>query len=322
VAIALGIIKNDLRKNDLNTVLKALLIISCFVACFGIFEFLQKENPIFSSLQTQESLELNAPYYSMIEDSPYRIFTLMGHPLRNASLFLAAILISLAMKRTGVILAVVFLIANLLTFARTSIILAPLLLFLFLILKKQEGIGMRFLLLSVSCIILIGIYLSPLRHGIEGRFGSVDAEGSAVIRIQALEYVKNSLVGNIPDMLIGKGSGKSREISGEYVRSGLSFENPWIMMAIDNGIIVTIVYMGILMHLLILLFRGVERKNDISIISFLVILGECIQLSSYNALMSPLDQMSLFLWFLFTLSIGYNLLNQDKLYLETRILQN
>lgn len=318
LAIVLGIIKGDLREADLNTVVKGLLILSCFLACFGIFEFLLKENPILSCLRTKESLEWHASYYSMTEDSPYRIFTLMGHPLTNASLFLAAVLYSLVMKKTWVFLIALFMIANVLTFARTTTVLAPSLLFLFFVLRKEKAIGMRFLLIVVGCLIVSGIYLSPLKHGVERRFGSADAEGSTMIRVWALAYVKNNLVGNIPELLLGRGEGESRAISGEYVEPGASFEIPWIMMAIDNGIIVTVIYMGILMHVLIVLVRGVKRKDDISIISFLVILGECIQLSSYNAITSALSQMGLFLWFLLALSIGYKLLKQDRSYLENR----
>jgi hypothetical protein len=317
LAIALGIIRADLREADFNTVVKALLISSCLLACFGIFEFLQKENPILSCLRTKESLEWYAPYYSMIGNSPYRIFTLMGHPLNNASCFLAALVYSLVVKRTwAFLLTLLFMIANVLTFSRTTIVLAPSLLFLLFFLKKHKAIGMRFLLILSSCLIVTSVYVSPLRHGVEGRFGSAEGQGSAMIRVWALEYVKNNLVGSIPDMLLGKGAGKSREISEKYVRPGLSFEIPWIMMAIDNGIIATIIYMGILMHVLIVLLRGVKRKDDISIISFLVICGECILLSSQNAIISPLSQMGLFLWLLLALSMGYKLLTQDELYLE------
>jgi hypothetical protein len=312
VAIVLGSIKHDLREADFNTVLKALLIASCALACFGIFEFLQKENPIVSCLRTKGSLEWYASYYSMTEESPYRIFTLMGHPLSNASLFIAAVLYSLVMKRTWVFLIVLFMIANVLTFARTAMVLAPSLLFLFFLLRKQKAIGIRFLLILVCCLILTGVYLSPLGRGVERRFGSATSQGSTMIRVGALAYVKNSLVGNIPDMLLGRGAGESREMSGEYVVPGASFEIPWIMMAIDNGIIVTIIYMGILMHVSIVLLRGVKRKDDMSIISFLVILGECTQLSTYNALMSPVNQMSLFLWLLLALSMGYKLVREER----------
>ncbi len=312
VAIILGVIDNDFREHDLNSVLNALLILSFLLACFGICEFLQKDNFILSSLSTPESLEYYAPYYSMREDSPYRIFTLMGHPLTNASLFLAATLYSLVTKRIKVYLVVIFMIANLLTFSRASILLTSSLFLLFFFLKRPKAIGMRFLAILASCLLLTALYLSPLKHSVERRFISDDAHGSTMIRIGALAYVKNNLARNVPDMLLGKGAGKSLEISREHLISQGSFEIPWIIFAVDNGIFVTVIYLGILAHVLIALLAGIKRNYDISIVAFLVTLGVCIQLSSYNSIACPLSNMGYFLWFLLALSMGYQLTLPQK----------
>jgi hypothetical protein len=145
VAIVVGIIRTDLREADFNTVLKALLILSCFLACFGICEFLLKGNPIFSYLRTKESLEWHAAYYRGTTVSPYRIFTLMGHPLENASLFLV-FFIPCYEENQDLFDSFVYDCKSVVIFTnkyRSN----PLLLLLFICLKAQKAIGMRFLLI-------------------------------------------------------------------------------------------------------------------------------------------------------------------------------
>ena len=309
VAVKIAVIKKDLRKSDFITILKITLFLSLLLACFGVYEFAVKENFLFEHLQTKDpSIRLSEIYLSMSDSTPYRIFTFMGHPLKSAFLFMVAALYSLIMKRTRFFLLTVFTIANILTFSRATIILIPPLLLLFLVLRSEAGIGRRMLFISAVLLIGVSIYISPLRQNIVGRFES--SEGSTAVRVRALKYVKNTLPGNIPNLLLGKGAGSSWEISERFIMSGSSFEIPWIMMAIDNGIIVTSIYMFILLHILIVLFKNIKRNDVLSIVSFLVLLGGLIQLSSTSAIVNP-AQMSLFLWYIISLAIGYRLVNMD-----------
>ena len=306
IAVIIAIIKKDLEKSFLIRILKITLSLLLSLVCFGVYEFAMKENFLFENLQTVGSFIWNRPYFIFNTQSPYRIFTFIGHPLRNASIFMVAALFSLSMNRKRFFLFITFIIATILTFSRSAIIVIPPLVLLFFVIKKEQVIGRRMLLICIVVLICVSIYFLPLKQSIETRFKT--SEASTEVRWRALKYAKNTMFENIPNLLLGKSGGESREVSKYVTGEGVSFEIPWIMMAIDKGIIVAFMYIFVLGQILIVLFKKIKRDDAFSIILFLVVLGLLIQLSAYNGIVS-FSPSSLFLWYIITIAIGYHTVN-------------
>ncbi|KQQ00914.1 MULTISPECIES: hypothetical protein [unclassified Rathayibacter] len=177
-------------------------------------------------------------YYWFTEEFTRALGT-TDHPLVLSVLLVAAVALLITVKnsalRTG--LAVLFLVAIVLTQSRTGLLLSLVALG-FLLLRSRSSLQARLVLL-LGLLVAGGIYTnSALTEGISEKF--VDDGGSGAVRGIAIEYVFSRFQDYA---VLGLGPGSASRFATE-AGLGTSLENPLLIYSIEYGAAFALIYFG------------------------------------------------------------------------------
>jgi hypothetical protein len=286
-------IRGEIEKTRLKTVINSFIVVSFFIATYGIIEYVTKYN-FFSDVYS------SADWYMSQGSDGYRIFTTIGHPLNNAFTFLSVmVIVNLFIKKTSLknFLLIYFSITILATGSR-SIFLLSILLIIFNFNKVQmKNIGKDLIFKIIALISVAVLVFSPLGNTFLERLDS--GTESTEARIILINYFVDNL--------------KSFKINGlTYGNSTLQLktsdnhnvipENPYILLFIDLS------YLSLLYFVyLFLIIKKVDNK--ISILIMMVALG------TYNSFSVKNTVNSLF-FFVIILSFLYKYISANNNYLQ------
>lgn len=179
----------------------------------------------------------------------------LDHPLTLSLLLAVALALSVRTRHRWIMLlqAVVITAGIVASQSRTGFVIACLLFVLILVGRAATVPGKIIAAASVAGVLLVLSTRSDVLNAVGARFG--EDGGSAELRGVALQYFSENWVNYF---IVGDGMGASYLVAD---RAGLSssFENSFIMYCIDLGVIVTIVYFGIMV--LVVLERALRSSE-------------------------------------------------------------
>lgn len=311
--LLLSAIKEDITVSDIGVFIKIFLGFALLNALMAVCEYLMRRN-LFYDYIAQLSPQIVAPSYYGFKERSYRVFTLAGHPLRNAGIFLVGMMFALTLKRWRYLFSMVFLLGILLTLSRVAFLLAASLMVIYFLLKFRKNSFAWFFdlwgLIFVCCITAIILLSFHLGQDLISRF--VRDEASSRPRIEAIQYVSRHVLASPQNYLLGGGVGASiYESSLALKNRAQSFELGLVMMLVDYGIVLTLLSMIFIIVFLQRIFsvRSFSRRE---LPLFLASLGILIQANSYNGLLT-VSPASLFVCFVLGLALAnYYLISRLK----------
>jgi hypothetical protein len=254
----------------------------CFIltaALYGIFEYVHGSNFFFKNLYA------DLYWFQSFEGDSYRISTFLGHPLVNASYFLVALLLvpALFKSRLRYLAMLIFIAGIMVTGSRASFVIGIAAVCLFYVLKKDTYIGQlsRFgAIMGLLIVVLVLLFTTPLGQTIVDRFTT--AEGSTLVRFISLGYLADSLMN---PSLLGNGFGGSGDLSASvFHTTDYGFENPWLLIILDLGIVLALVYLVIVFYVHLRTIRyGNIRKDAISRLYFVSLLSCQLTFFMFNS---------------------------------------
>ena len=290
-----------IERKDFFSILKYYIAILVIIALYGIVEFIIKKNLIYDSAYAYSSM-----WYEQWWIGGYRISTTIGHPLKNATFFLFAFVMSniYSKKKLYVyMLQLLFFIAIMCTGSRIGLILA-----IFTIIFSQVEIKFRslnvfryfkqylFIILAIGISITL-LTKTPIGTLVLSRFET--AHDSSLVRLTSINNAWEILCRH---SIFGKGMGLSYDESAQIFGRLAGFENPWIMLIVDVGFITTLLYLCIFLKIIMFYTKSkgsVDR--EIIFLSFFLML---IMVSSYNSFGSR-NTINFLIWFNIALIFKY-----------------
>lgn len=226
-------------KEEIYNFIKIHITIIVIIACYGILEYIMKDNFLFGYLY---SLSFKSTWHQGFDSYKFRITTLIGHPLNNAFYFLFALPYSLVLfkKPFNLFASLILLLAIITTGSRAGFALA--LLCIFIMYASVTVIASKLMknIILITVIGLIGyffLFFTGLGETIRLRF--LTEHHSTQVRIIAFQ---NLIPLALKNFIFGRGMGTSHESLGEIYGANFAFENPWLMLIIDIGFILTFIY--------------------------------------------------------------------------------
>jgi hypothetical protein len=212
-----------------------------------------------------ELIILEHNYYNV-----YRYYSFLGHPLTNATYFLIFIILNNIYGKfkkyiiNKYLIILIGLTGLLLSGSKTGIVLGILAIILMFDTKKNKFILLFFLVIGIL------FYFSPLfQHNLLVRFvegvetGDITTGRNTLLK-DLIEYGKEK-----PALFIGGGVNYSRKVAMNLEGDIHNFEYPFIMLAYDYGIVITVLIYLIIF--IIPLVRIIYNKKYFIAINFLII---------------------------------------------------
>lgn len=284
-----------LDKETAVKMLKAYTSVLILIVIYGLFEYAAKFNFLYDGLYKNSFLD----WYGIISNEGYRVTTTVGHPLKNATYFLAGLALSLRLfkKPYNIIFPALFFLGILTTGSRIGLILAAFCYCLNYIefnFNPKKIVKTLVIFFSLSAFFIGAMKFSPfsetLKYRIEG------SHESALIRIYSIQNLLNVAKDNF---FTGKGMGACMDESAQLFNRGIGFENPWIMLIADAGLAGAAIYFSVLMliifsNLVYLQYSDIRKGIYVCLASFL------LMTASYNSFGTK-DMANFLLWFIIAL---------------------
>jgi hypothetical protein len=233
-------------------------------------------------------------WYSGASGKFYRITTLIGHPLKNATYFLFSIPIAMCIFRRpfNFIFVSLLFIATFVTGSRAASILAVISLIFYYVYFDANVVKQIRTILAASVIILISYFSllhSPLGSTLVQRFAG---EGeSSIVRVRSLANIGHAALNNI---FVGSGVGSSFDSSSSFFGYNIGYENPWIMLIVDVGIPTTLLYFGIIC-VVVLQKRRYLKSGGLNKALYISFISTLTMITSYNSFGSR-NTLNFLLW--------------------------
>lgn len=283
-------------KHDSNLVprlQKTFIILSIIVCIYGFFEFYFHSNYLYGEL-LRKSMEA---YEGFTYSDSFRIFTTMGHPLVTANAILISFFFLISLYHSGNIrnkyfmgfCIIILIVSLIITGSRSGLLL----LFLGVLLTFKNKISLQKVIAFVSFVTISAGILILTNQGkfILERFVSKEGLLSSAVRLQAVfsigEIIKSS-------QWFDAAFGKSRDLSDSMILKGVSFENPWLMIIVDTGVVPAFIFTISYIFVVIFLFRGARTESE-RVLAITTLLSICM-LSGYSSFAEK-NLTNVFFWF-------------------------
>ena len=242
----------------------------------GVIEFAAGRNPLYE------------PFYGEVPWFPYptgeyRSTLTFGAPLAAANaLLLLLVAVTSASALSARVVGVLFILAGVLTTGSRSAAALAVGASMFVVLGLGEG-NRTFESLRSKRALAIGLgtfaaalclLVTPLGDVVLHRV--LGSWQSTAVRVLSAEYFQQS-AGNY--VTHGVGLGGSTDVSTAALGSYVTFENPWIMLAVDVGIPLAAFYLCMLVSVVIVGLRWRPRRWAVLLTAFVLVVME----SAYNA---------------------------------------
>jgi len=300
-----------IKQENISRFLKIFVSFILVISILAVIEYIFKHNYLYHQLYANSSIN----WYDKVRGDIYRSTTTIGHPLKNSVYFLFSIplCIYLYKKPFNIISIILLSLAILTTGSRVAFVLT-----IFAIVICTLRIKVNFInynkLFAILCVITISIYLllfiSPLGRTLLIRFS--EGYTSTSIRVGGINnlpyIIKNHFVHGI-------GLGLSYEVSSSFLKyEHIDFENPWIMMITDVGLITSLLYIFVILCIIRNMIKYVRfiRCLPFIIISFALILIMCSSFDSFGYR----NNLNFLLWFNIGLFYSIVLIRKDIKWLK------
>jgi hypothetical protein len=216
----------------------------------------------------------------------------MDHPLALSLLLVASITLLASVRRPAVqvFLASWFMVGIFLTQSRTGLVLGAVALAYLLL---RPGVRPRTRIMSVATFgIVTALYLNTtLSSGVTSRIAEDNGSGNA--RIVAFDFFVSQFWTHL---LVGEGTYSSYSLTQS---NGLvtSLENPFMMFAVDYGLVATVLYFGAMVLIALSATRGALRGSPQAAIIALIVAQTYSSLATESA-------ASAFLWIVLGMASG------------------
>ena len=229
---------------DKKTILKFLkfyVFAIIAISIYGLIEYMCGRNILYEHLY----LGSGTHWYFEVDREGYRITTTIGHPLKNATYFLFAIPVSLYVfkKPLNFIATLILCVGAFVTGSRAAAVLTACSIVMYYAyfgsnLKEQLKRGLASLAAIIAGFSILRF--SPLGSTLLSRFSL--AGSSTELRVSSL----SNFVGmSLQYTFTGKGMGLSMNESMRLLGEGYGFENPWLMLIVDVGLLTFLLYIFI-----------------------------------------------------------------------------
>lgn len=218
-------VKGSLQKEKIQTVLRVFLITAFFIGIFGLAEYFLQWNPL------RNVYRMYGWNYQQ-QVGQYRILTILGHPLDNASYFLsamAAVSLCVGDRRLKYLALLFFTAAILITGSRSMFALA----ILMMLFSNNRGcrLEIRELAPKIAAVALVlALFYTPLGNTIVNRMNTVEGVQSTQARVLLVQYFLDNYK-NINLRGIGSASESVKLV--DSTNSIIILENPWIILFIE-----------------------------------------------------------------------------------------
>jgi hypothetical protein len=231
------------RGLDTERVRRFFLRLATALACYAIVEaFVLKSNPIYGSLYAR------APTPLVQHWAVYRATTLMGHPLVNATVFAAALVLAAAYMLKGHgklyvdVLRVVLLVLGLAaTQSRAGFIAAAVGIVFVVMFQRGPGLGGRKALL----VALGAVALTALAVALSARNNSIEGRESTAVREGLVKQTRNAMAGT---SVLGAGPNEVEawRLAQHSRETKLPLESSFADLAVSIGIPGLAMFVGLL----------------------------------------------------------------------------
>lgn len=276
VSLPLFFIGIKVRKQELTKALRVVLLLfntlMVLLLGVGVIDFLSggsvqlfMANTIYNGLELGDLIRIERAL------GVYRYYSFVGHPLANAHYFLMFFILNHIYAKHDrfllhkIVITFVMMLGLVLSGSKTALVLGLFLVLFCSNMKKNK----LFYYIGIIAII-IALFNSPLfENNIKQRFLSGIQSGDITSgRNELLQTLVNSRADR-PDLLLGGGSGYSREVARSLNGNIFNFEYPLIMLAYDYGITGTaIIYFLILLYPVGVLIRN---KSYYELVLFMIL---------------------------------------------------
>ena len=272
---------------------KIFIMLSIIVCVYGFFEFYFHSNYLYGEW-LRKSME---GYESFTYSDSFRIFTTMGHPLVTANAILVSFffLISLyqsekiSNKLLISIISIILIVSLIFTGSRSGLLL--LLLGVLLTFKNQITMKNFIALVSFVTVSVGMLILTNQGKFMLERFMSKEGLLSSAVRLQAVFSIGDIMKSS---QWFDAAFGKSRDLSDSMILKGVSFENPWLMIIVDTGVVPAFVCAISFIFVIISLFRGARAESE-RVLAITTLLSICM-LSGFNSFAEK-NLTNIFFWF-------------------------
>lgn len=278
-------------KSFFKNFLKLLNFLIVVITVLGIIDYLFNYKAInFISLIMGEDFRKAA--LAMQKDSVFRMFSLMGHPLFNAELYLMFYLLNNLYNKyieklfPNCLIIVTSMIGVVLTASKTGIVLIVACI-LFIYGKKKNILYYWLIIFAAVMTLKIGVFNNVIERFMSGSLTSG--------RSETWEIIKNSDMFPIK-FFIGYGTGFAFEYNAIISSASAAFEYPIRMFSLELGIFtMMLIYTVILVYPV---YKLVKRKHFNLLIAYLIVF---VDVNTYNGLCLIRDFMLIFCIFIFTI---------------------
>ncbi|MDD2899054.1 MAG: hypothetical protein PHI31_10110 [Desulfuromonadaceae bacterium] len=284
---------DKIDSNVIPRLQKIFIMLSIIVCIYGFFEFYFHSNYFYGEW-LRKSME---GYESFTYSDSFRIFTTMGHPLVTANAILLSFFFLISLYYSGDITnkyivcfcSIILIVSLVLTGSRSGLLL--LLFGVLLTFKNQITVKNFIVLISFVTISAGMLILTNQGKFMLERFMSKEGLLSSAVRLQAVFSIGDIIKSS---QWFDAAFGKSRDLSDSMVLKGVSFENPWLMIIVDTGVVPAFICAVSFIFVLISLFR-VARSESERVLAITTLLSICM-LSGYNSFAEK-NLTNIFFWF-------------------------
>jgi len=272
---------------------KIFIILSIIVCFYGFFEYYFQNNYLYGELLRKSMKGYEALTYS----DQFRIFTTMGHPLVTSNALLISFFFLISLYHAGnisnkyvvVIFSVILIVSLILTGSRSGLLL----LFLGVLLTFSKKITVKniFILLSFVMISAGMLFLTSQGKFIIERFMSREGLLSSAVRLQSVFSIGDIIKSS---QWFDATYGKSRDLSDSMILKGVSFENPWLMIIVDAGVVPAFICIISFFFIIFSLFRSARTGSE-KVLAITTLLSICM-LSGYSSFAEK-NLTNIFFWF-------------------------